>query len=204
MIDPILYDKARDQLAVSGFTPEIQSRIAFVLWAVKNGNLLFQSQAQWLPNLGVTQQFFITQASRELEAITLLGRTTQWSNDSRIAFEAQRLVSPLVTAWSKVLQFPGILFNPPAVYRGISLGHAQLAHIRLLPIIPDNVQPLMPFVVALQRIEQENARMLQTQIHLLKHLGSDLPLDEREAFLEQDQMMVDSVFSNFLVWLAQP
>lgn len=202
MIDPALYDQARDRIAADGFTPDIQSKLALVVCAAKNGNLLFQSQAQWLPNLGVAQQFFISQAARELEAVTLLLRTTQWSTNPALALEAQRIVAPLLAAWAKVMQFPGPLFNPQAVYRGISLGHAQLARIRLTPIIPEKTDPLNPFALALQRIEQENGRMLQTQIRLLKTLGSELPLEAREVLVEQDQEIVDGVFSNLLAWLS--
>ena len=202
MIDPAHIDQARDQIATAGFTPEIQSKIALVLSAAKNGNLIFHASLQWMPNLGVVQQFIISQSARELEAVTLLARTTQWSNDPTLAFAANRIVAPLMLAWGQVMLPPGPIFNPQAAYRGISLGHAQLARIRLLPVIPDNADPLDPFVVALQRIEQENARMLQTQIRLLKSIGNELPLEEREALVEADQEVVDGVFSEFLTWLA--
>jgi hypothetical protein len=96
------------------------------------------------------------------------------------------------------------MFDPQAVYRGISLGHAQLARIRLAAIVPDNADPLAPFVVSLARIEQENGRMLQTQIQLLKNIGEEIPLAEREQLVEQDQELVDGVFSEFLAWLAAP
>jgi len=202
MIDPALFDKARDVIARQGFTPDIQSKISLVACAAKNGNLLFQSQAQWLPRLGVVEQFFITQAARELEAVTLLMRTTRWSTNAALTVEAQRIVAPLLAAWGNVMQFPGPLFNPPAIYRGISLGHAQLARIRLTPIIPEQADPLAPFVVVLQRIEQENGRMLQTQIRLLKNMGVELPLEERETLVEEDQEIVDGVFSELLNWIA--
>jgi len=58
--------------------------------------------------------------------------------------------------------------------------------------------------VALQRIEQENGRMLQTQIRLLKSIGTDIAPAEREALVEQDQELVDGVFNEFLAWLAEP
>ena len=202
MIDPARYDQARDRIAAVGFTPEIQSKIALVLSAVKNGNLMFQASLQWMPNLGVVQQFIISQSARELEAVTLLARTTQWSRDPGLLLAANRIVAPLIMAWNKIMLPPGPLLNPQAAYRGISLGHAQLARIRLLPVIPDNADPLDPFVIALQRIEQENGRMLQTQIRLLKSVGDEVPLAEREALVEQDQELVNGVFSEFLAWLA--
>ena len=44
--------------------------------------------------------------------------------------------------------------------------------------------------------------MLQTQIRLLKSVGDEVPLAEREDLVEQDQELVNGVFSEFLTWLA--
>ena len=46
--------------------------------------------------------------------------------------------------------------------------------------------------------------MLQTQIRLLKNLGTEIPVSEREAFIEQDQELVAEVVNQFLAWLAAP
>ena len=204
MIDSALYDKARDHIAAHGFTPEIQTKITLLLLTTKNGNLIFHSGVQWMQNLNVVQQFILSQYSRELEAVTLLSRTTQWSKNPALAIEGNRIVAPLMLAWGQIMLPPGPMFNPQAAYRGISLGHAQLARIRLLPVIPDSADPLDPFVVALNRIEQENGRMLQTQIRLLKNIGTEIPIEEREALVEKDQELVDGVFNEFLTWLAAP
>ena len=141
--------------------------------------------------------------SRELEAVTLLAGPRNGRLPGA-GDRGNRIVAPLVIAWGQIMMPPGPMLNPQAVYRGISLGHAQLARIRLLPVIPDNADPLDPFVVALQRIEQENGRMLQTQIRLLKNIGTEMSIEEREALVDQDQELVDSVFSQFLTWLAAP
>ncbi|WP_295002312.1 hypothetical protein [uncultured Dechloromonas sp.] len=204
MIDPDLYDKARDHIAHAGFSPEVQTKIALTLCAAKAGNQAFHNAVQWLPNLGVVQQFMISQAARELEAINLLTRTTQWSARPNLAMTALRTTAPLTLAWTQIMMPPGPLFNPPAIYQGLSLGHAQLARLRLLPLIPEDANPFNPFVVALQRIEQDNGRMLQTQIRLLKRMGENIPLDAREQMLERDQQVVDQVFSEFMSWLVEP
>ena len=72
MIDPARYDQARDRIARTGFTPEIQTKIGLLLIAAKNGNLIFHAQLQWLPDLGVAQQFVLSQSAREMEALMLL------------------------------------------------------------------------------------------------------------------------------------
>ena len=198
------YDQARAHIARVGFTPDIQSKIALLLSAAKSGNLMFHAQLQWMPNLGLAQQFIISQSAREMEALALLRSMVQWSPDPRLLIESIPIVAPLTTAWGQILMPPGPLFLPRAAYRGISLGHAQLAGIRLSPIIPENADPLAPFVVALQRMEQEDGRMLQTQIRLLKNLGTEIPVNEREDFVEQDQELVSGVFDQFLIWLTAP
>ena len=135
MIDPARYDQARDRIAAAGFTPEVQTKIALLLSAAKNGNLLFHSALQWLPKLGVVQQFIVSQAARELEAVTVLARSTQWSPNPALALAGSRIAAPLTLAWGQVMLPPGPVLNPQAAYRGLSLGHAQLARIRLLPVI---------------------------------------------------------------------
>lgn len=202
MMDTKRYDQARDRISRSGFTAAIQVKIALLLIAAKSGNLMFHAQLQWMPNLGLAQQFLISQSAREMEALALLRSTVQWSPEPRLLVESMPIVAPLTNAWWQIMQPPGPLFSPRAAYRGISLGHAQLARIRLSPIIPEKSDALAPFVVALKRMEQEDARMLQTQIRLLKNLGADIPVSEREAFIEQDQELVAEVVNRFLAWLA--
>jgi hypothetical protein len=204
MIDPSLYDEARDRIAAAGFTPAIQTKIALVLSTAKSGNLMFNASLQWMPKLGLAKQFIISQSSRELEAITLLASTTIWDRDVALVFDAGRITAPLMMAWGQIMMPPGPAFSPPAGYRGLSLGHAQLARLRLTPVIPDNLDPLDPFAIVVQRIEQENGRMLQTQIRLLKSIGTETALDQREALVEKDQALVDAVVSQFLAWLAAP
>lgn len=202
MIDPQLYDRVREQIARTGFTPEVQTKIALLMTAAKSGNLAFLSGMQGGFNLDVAHQFMLSQYVRELEAVTLLNRTTSWSGDPALGLRGSQIVAPLAMAWGGVMMPPGPMLNSQAAYRGIALGHAQFARIRLAPVVPADVDPLHPFVVALNRIEQENGRMLQTQIRLLKNVGTDVPIETREALIDADQKLVDGVFSDFLGWLA--
>jgi hypothetical protein len=203
MIEPVLYDQARERIESDGFTPDVQTKIALLLSATKTGNAAYHSWVQWMARLDVMQQYAFTQYSRELEAVSVLLRTARWSTNPALLIRANQIIAPLATAWSQILLLPlGPAFNPDAVNRGLALGHAQLARIRLAPIIPDSADPLDPFVVALRRIEQENARMLQLQIRLLKSMDSALPVEERESCLAAYQDIVDGVFSEFLGWLA--
>ena len=93
-------------------------------------------------------------------------------------------------------------FDGRAPFAALALGHALLGRVRLAPIIPANVDELDPFVVALRRIEQENGRMIQAQIRLLKDAASSLDQAERERIVAAQQAVVDDVFARFLGGLA--
>ncbi|KAA6186673.1 hypothetical protein F2Q65_04700 [Thiohalocapsa marina] len=203
MIEPILYDQARERIESDGLTADVQTKIALLLSGTKTGNAAYHSWVQWMARLDAAQQSAFTQYSRELEAISLLLRTTSWSINPALPLRGNQIISPLAMAWGQILlPPPGPALNPDAAFRGLALGHAQLARIRFAPVIPDAVDPLDPFVVALRRIEQENARMLQLQIRLLKSMPTETPLEERESRIAAYQDMVDGVFSQFLSWLA--
>ncbi|MEA3639683.1 MAG: hypothetical protein VBE63_07035 [Lamprobacter sp.] len=204
MIDSTGYDQARDYIATEGFTAELQTKIAFFINAVKTGNVAYHSWVQWLVGLNVAQQQALSQYSRELEAISLLVRTARWSSDPMLFMRGQQIVAPLASAWSQILFAPfGPMLNQDAAYRGMALGHAQLARVRLAPIIPDSADALDPFVVVLRRVEQENARMLQLQIRMLKHMNQEFPVASRETEVEGYQRLVDEVFGAFLSWMTE-
>ena len=93
-------------------------------------------------------------------------------------------------------------FDGRAPFAALALGHALLGRVRLAPIIPAKVDELDPFVVALRRIEQENGRMIQAQIRLLKDAASTLDQAERERIVADQQAVVDDVFARFLAGLA--
>ena len=109
---------------------------------------------------------------RELEFASLLVRVTRWSADPSIYAEAATLVAPLWNEWWRIQMPPGPAFDPNVAYAAVAFGHALLARIRLTPVLGNGVDELDPFVAAIRRIEQENGRMLQTQIRLLKDSSS--------------------------------
>lgn len=203
MIDSALYDIVRQQLAEQGFTADTQTRLSLLLIAAKQGNASFHAAAASLPMQHPAQQFLLSQSFRETEALTLLQRVTQWSANPGCYVEAARLLAPLSSAWGGLLLSGAALSGGAAYFRGIALGHATLARIRLTPVIPASLDPLDPYAIAITRIEQENGRLLQTQIRLLKHLAKEMPLAERESLIDEAQTLVDGVFTQFLRWLAK-
>jgi hypothetical protein len=128
---------------------------------------------------------------------------TRWSSNPLIYFEAAALVEPLWREWLGMQSPLGTLPHGQASYRALAFGHALLARVRLAPVIPANADEADPFVLALRRIEQENGRMIQAQIRLLKESLIDLPPAERARIVEDEQLVVDAAFARFLSRLAE-
>ena len=117
------------------------------------------------------------------------------------------MLASMMSAMSSPMSSPttspmNAAFDGRAPFAALALGHALLGRVRLAPIIPANVDEFDPFVVALRRIEQENGRMIQAQIRLLKDAASSLDQAERERIVAAQQAVVDDVFARFLGGLA--
>lgn len=197
------YDAARDTIAQTGFTPELQTKISLLLTAAKNANALFLGAVEFRPFVGLEQQFLHTQYFQEMESVLLLAKVTRWVSDPRVYREAMTYTAPIVKAWQDISGPFGLgHLNPHGFYQGLALGHALLSQIRITPIIPSEAHEADPYVAALRHIEQDNARMLQTQIMLLRSAAPSMPSEEREAIIEHMQESVCQTFAKYLNWLA--
>lgn len=191
---PELYDAARARIEASGFTPEIQTRIALFLGAAKACNLPWLALAGSGPADNLAWQAMTSQLFRETEAMTLLARVTQWAPDPMLYWGNAQLTAPLIV--QEPVGFDRVAFE------ALALGHALLATVRLLPLLPTDERALEPFPMALARIEQENGRLVQTQIRLIKDGFPEVPVSEREEVLDRRASLVRDVFERFLVSLG--
>ena len=196
-----LYDRVRARIDADGFTPAIQTRLGAFVAASKAVNLPFLSLAIAGPAQGLAWQALASQCFRETEALTLLLRVTRWSFDPRDAAEAVALAAPI---WAEAGRcgFAGFPVSAERVsLDALAFGHALLARVRLAPIIPERAA-LHPFAVALLRIEQENGRLLQTQIRLLKDGYAAVPVAAREDAVAARAAVVDDALARLLTALA--
>jgi hypothetical protein len=198
-----LYDRARSALEQRGFDPDTQTMIASFVGAAKNINAAILAANEFQPQITVAYPFIHGQYFRELEFTTLLARVTRWSTSPSVYADAAMFVAPLWQEWWRIQAPPGPAFYAAAAYAALALGHALLARVRLTPILGNGIGELEPFVVAIRRIEQENGRMIQAQIRLLKDSASPLGLVERERMIDAEQAIVDAAFGRFLEWLAR-
>lgn len=197
------YDRARAAIAQRGFDPDTQTRISLFATAAKGVNAAFLGTLEMLPGMSVAQEFIHSQYFRELELGSLLGRATTWTTNPVVYAEAQALAMPLWAALWAIQTPPGPLGDDRARLRGLALGHAFLARIRLSPLIPAGADELAPFVAALRRIDQENGRQIQAQIRLLKDVPMALAVSAREAMVQEEQTRVDGAFARLLDLLAR-
>jgi len=197
------FDAARDAIAKTGFTPVVQTKISMLLSAAKNVNALFLGAVEFRPFVGLEQQFLHTQYFQEMESVLLLAKVTRWVSDPRVYREALEFTAPIWKEWQHITgPFCIGHLNPLGFYQGLALGHAMLSQLRITPVIPNTVDEADPYVIALRHIEQDNARMLQTQTMLLRCASPDIPADQREALIEEKQEFVCQTFAAFLGWLA--
>ena len=196
------YNRARDTISVRGFSADIQTKITLFVGATTSINAAILAPIELQPKVSAAYPFVHGQYFRELEFASLLARVTRWSANSAIYAEAMRLTAPLWGAWWRIQSPLGPVMDVKSAYTALALGHALLGRVRLTPAIPEHVDDLDPYVTALRRIEQENGRMIQTQIRLLKDAAIPLDVSERERIVEEQQSAVDSVFLKFLDWLG--
>jgi len=198
------YDAARAAIARNGFTPEIQTKISLFLTAAKNAHALFLGAFELRPFVGVEQQLLHTQYFHEMEAVLLLSKVTRWTTDPSIYTEAITLTAPIWKDWPVVSGFFGMPnLDPEGYYRGLALGHGLLSQLRLAPVIPSDANEADHFVIAMRRIELDNARMQQTQMNLLRTASTELPFERREAMIEEKQAEIQVAFARFLDWLSK-
>lgn len=199
------YDRIRAGIAANGLTAETETRIALFLCACKAVNLPFLSAAALMPATSPAWQALNTQLFRESEALALLMRVTRWAPDPLVLAQNVQLTAPLHAEFVRAGLTNGWAMSGERLgLEALALGHALLACIRLAPILPPGPVSRGQFAVALLAIEQENGRLLQTQIRLLKDGYAAIPVDERETVIGQKSALVEGIFRHFLGTLAQP
>lgn len=197
-----IYDAARARIAQGGLSGRTQTKLALFLSATKNINATFLGASICQPSATLAQHFLYLQYCEELQATGLLARVTRWVPEPTLYADAASLVTPIFCRLAGSPLLPAY-DGGHGVLTGLALGHALLSVVRVTPILPSGIDELEPFVVALRYIERNNARLLQTQIRLLKLVALELSLAEREAIIEDNANLVADVFGDFLFWMGQ-
>lgn len=194
---------ARSALSERGLTSAAQTKIALFAGAAKNAHVLFLGGTQMLPLEPAVRQLLDRQYFQHCEAALSLAKSVRWEPDPALYLRGAAIALPLwAEAW-RALGPWSAPFDARLFYSGIALGHALLAEIRLLPLLPADTNPCVPLVALIHRIEQDDARGLQTYLALLKATCGELPIEERERIIEGQANVARRAFSGFLGWMAE-
>lgn len=196
------YDRIRARIAAEGFTPDLQTRITLFICASKVVNMPFLAMASAAPADTLLWQATNSQLFRESEAMALLLRVTRWAMGPQAYMHSAQLAAPLYAEATRAGFAGWPMTAERAGLDAMAFGHALLATIRLTPIIPQTTMAPAPYAVALMRIEQENGRLLQTQIRMLKDGFAAVPVERREATIAHKAEIVEAAFDAFLSSLA--
>jgi hypothetical protein len=200
-----LYNPARDALSRHGLTADAQTKMALFLGAAKQVNALFMAAFELQPGFhALPYQLFHAQLFREVEHVTLLARVTKWSWKPHLYAKGGWLAAPLWRQLASQRPRPRLKPDGRAVLGALAFGHAVFSEVRLTPVLPAQTPVTDPFAAALRYVEQENGRMVQTQIRLLKDGFPELSLAEREEAIVAARDVVEKAFLGLMEWLCDP
>lgn len=178
--------------------PDTQTRISLFLQGVKSTNATILSRVEFQPMEWVPYKFLHNQCFKEVELTTLLGKSTAWSSNPMVYFAATQLNLAVWQETGAARFMNGILQVDRSFYEYLSLSHAFLSVIRILPLLPVQMNLNTPFLSALKEIEEENGRQIQTQIRLLKDMEIDLTHEDKEQIIETQRQIVEQLFMRLL------
>jgi len=190
--------KAKDFFATHEIGPDVQTRITLFLQGLKsiNATILARIEFQaidWLP-----YKFLHNQCFKEMELMTLLGKSTAWSNDPMVFLAATNMNLTLWQETDATRYMQSMVQVDRNFYEYLALSHALMSDIRFLPLIPVRVSLDTPFLSALKEIEEENGRQIQTQIRLLKDMPIELSRQEKEQIIDTQRQIVEKLFQRLL------
>jgi len=207
-------DPAVSAMAAQYFTAhdpdaDEQTLISLFLQSIKAANVaalskIIMAPLDWLPFRVMHEQYF-----KEMEMISLLGKSTTWSMDPQVYADATAFnLNFMQKTHLMELMLPAAPVEPAiierAFYEYLALSHALMSRIRFIPFFPPNKPLNSPFLNTLSEIEVNNGRLIQTQIRLLKELPTSLSMEEREEIIARNTQVVAEHFTDLLRRICQP
>lgn len=190
---------AAKRLEEKGFGDSDRMRLGGALAAAKAMHATLLSPVLAAPFKQVLSEQLHGQYWREMELFGLLQRVTPWRGDITVAYDLglwNTNLSMLVPTFSLKPAFERD--RARAIYGTLAIGHALLAELRPVPLIPPSADADDPFFSALRRVEVENARMMQAQLRMLHDAPIELGLDLKEQIVEATQKQVAELYSDLV------
>lgn len=190
--------RAMDFFRKNEIDPDVQTRISLFIQGIKTINATILSRVEFQPMEWVPYRFMHAQCYKEFEMATLLARSTTWSSNPSV-FLAGTQLNLVVWQEASAARFVGGMFKVDRTfYEYLSLAHAFLSVVRILPLLSVQLSLDTPFLATLKEIEEENGRQIQTQIRLLKDMEIDLTTEEKEQIIESQRLVVEQLFLRLL------
>jgi len=182
---------------------ETQTRISLFLINLKQANAMQLAKNEfqpmdWRPYTLLHRQYF-----KEMELLTLLQRSTQWSLNPFTYMDASQISMKF---WSRIKAYQFMtngLSQDRTFFEYLALIHAFMSEVRFVPLFSTDYSLENQFYAALYAIENENGRQIQTQIRFLKEMELPLTRNEKEKIVEEKRRMVSSLFSELLTSVCQ-
>ncbi len=185
------------------FGSERETRIALFIQAAKSYNAFILSKIEMQPFAFEPYRFLHRQLFREMELVTLLNKATSWSTNPYVYAEAANINLKFWQNADIDGYVQGFFMADEHFYRYLALSHALLSEIRILPILPPTRELNTPFLTTIKEIEEENGRMIQAQIRLLK--GMELPIthERKEEIIRDQRVIVQAAYCDLLEAVLQ-
>ncbi|BCS96391.1 hypothetical protein DSLASN_20230 [Desulfoluna limicola] len=182
---------------------DTQTRISLFLINLKQANAMQLAKNEfqpmdWLPYTLLHRQYF-----KEMELLTLLHRSTQWSLNPFTYMDASQISMKF---WSRINAYQFMtngLSQDRSFFEYLALSHAFMAEVRFVPLFSTDYSLENQFYAALYAIENENGRQIQTQIRFLKEMELPLTRNEKEEIVDEKRRVVADLFSELLASVCQ-
>jgi len=197
-LNPELKAAAMKYFAAHDPDSDAQTLIALFLQGLKSANATVASNVIKAKLDRIPFRFMHEQYFKEMEMVSLLAHSTEWSLNPVVYANASALNAHLMQR-TKIGQYMLCQFSSELdFYEYLALSHAMMSQIRFIPLLPNGKALDSPFLDTLNEIEVNNGRMVQTQIRLLKDMNIALTMEQREEIIERDFEVISGLFCELL------
>ncbi len=200
-------DKAREAafryFSSQPLDTDSKTRIALFIIAIKSANAAVLKNFEFQPCDTMAYGFLHGQLFRELEIITKLQRLTPWSFNWNLYAEAAEFNAKLWKEADLTNYLIDVFKVDRHLYEYLALSYAFLSEVNFMSVVTMKNIDSDPFVQLLHDVEQDNGKMIQTQLRLLKDIEVPLTREEREFIVESKRDLVRGIFDRFLMNLCE-
>lgn len=181
---------------------DTKSRISLFIIAIKSANIAVLKNFELQPVDSCAYAFLHAQLYKECELISKLQHLSPWSTTWEIYVKAAEFNLKLWKTAEVSKYLLGFFKIDRHLYEYLALSYALLSEVNFMSVITMKNIDNDPYVQMLHDLEDENGKMIQVQLRLLKDIDVPLSREEREKIVEDKRQMVLKLFDEFLASLC--